>query len=440
MKVYSRSHNSQRPFRIAAASLVIVLTFVLIGAVQSRAAVVFSQDFESGLGPNETTSGAFQINNTNSNLNNGTLMMGHPSFYGNNEYSFYEVTLDLTNFEQVELQFDFNANFETHFDRFNLQAGVCPISPPNDLIEPVSGMTYISSDTHKPELGTRFFDTGSEKSGTAVFDLSAFDLQANVCARFQFGSDGSVTRDGINLDNILITGSSACAAIDAIDDQFSVINDGATADFSVLANDECSGDPPISVVELPGDLLPDRGGSATTDGATVSYTPAAGFKGYEQFTYTAQDAGLQGDPPAVDQDTATVVVDVIEDLIPDAVDDAATTLQNQATIIDVLENDFLENAPVEVTIETAPASGSAALQADRQNRNVDSSALARSQVEIVAITVGHDVDRHLTADEEHTNRHGRNIRITIGVGQSVLKSVFTEEVEVRGVPNGVVGL
>jgi len=158
---------------------------------------------------------------------------------------------------------------------------------------------------------------------------------------------------------------STCFVIDAIDDQFRVINDGATADFFVLANDECSDDTPISVVELPGDLLPDRGGLATTDGATVGYTPAAGFEGFEEFTYTAQDAGLDGgaDPPTVDQDTAWVVVEVLENRIPDAVDDAATTLQDQAIIIDVLGNDALGNAPDVVGIETAPANGSATVQA-----------------------------------------------------------------------------
>jgi hypothetical protein len=152
--------------------------------------------------------------------------------------------------------------------------------------------------------------------------------------------------------------------IDAIDDQFSVINDGTTHDFFVLANDdECSDDAPITVVAC---SSPDQGGSCTTDGTTVSYTPAAGFFSppFEMFTYTAQDAGLQGDPPTVDQDTATVVVDVIEDFIPDAVDDAATTLQDQSVIIDVLADDELGNAPHEVAIETDPVNGSVTLRAD----------------------------------------------------------------------------
>jgi hypothetical protein len=158
----------------------------------------------------------------------------------------------------------------------------------------------------------------------------------------------------------------SCFTIDAIDDQFSVINDGTTADFFVLANDECSGDTPISVVELPGDLLPDEGGSATTDGAKVSYTPAAGFVSppFEAFTYTARDAGLQGDPPTVDQSTAWVEVTVDRDEFPDAVDDVVTAFENQAAIIDVLGNDEPGNAPAEVEIETEPANGSATPQTD----------------------------------------------------------------------------
>jgi hypothetical protein len=168
------------------------------------------------------------------------------------------------------------------------------------------------------------------------------------------------------IGGMVLEQSIPCAEIDAIDDSFSVINDGTTADFFVLANDECSDDTPISVVALPGDLLPDRGGLATTDGATVSYTPAGGFIGFEEFTYTAQDAGLVGgeDPPAVDQDTAVTVVDVLEDIIPDAVEDLATALQNQPTDIDVLANDSLGNAPNGVEIVTQPANGSATVQAN----------------------------------------------------------------------------
>ena len=158
-----------------------------------------------------------------------------------------------------------------------------------------------------------------------------------------------------------------CFVIDAIDDQFDVINDGKTASLAILNNDECKADAPVSVVTRPGDLQPDRGGAAITDGTEVLYIPASGFVGFEEFRYTAQDAGLEGgeDPPSVDQDTARVVVNVSEDIAPVAVDDVATTSQSQSVIIDVLANDALGNGPTHsLTIETPPANGSVTLQPD----------------------------------------------------------------------------
>ncbi len=168
---------------------------------------VFVQDFETGLGANESLHGSFTINDTNTPLNNGTLMVGHPTDYGNNDYSYYEVTLDLRGFERVSMQFEYAAWIEDHFDRFNLQASVTTVNPPGDLIFPDSGLPYEDQfDIHRPELGSIAYDSnGILDDGIAVFDLSSFDGQI-VTVRFQFGSDGSVTYPGINFDNILVEG------------------------------------------------------------------------------------------------------------------------------------------------------------------------------------------------------------------------------------------
>ena len=117
--------------------------------------VLFSQDFESGLGSNESVFGAFSINSSNFPLNNGTQMMGHAGTYGNNEYSYYEVAIDLTSAtSNALLQFDYAANVEGHFDRINVQASTSPIVPPGDLITPISGLPYDDEgDIHRPELG-----------------------------------------------------------------------------------------------------------------------------------------------------------------------------------------------------------------------------------------------------------------------------------------------
>lgn len=151
-----------------------------------------------------------------------------------------------------------------------------------------------------------------------------------------------------------------CFVVDATDDTFAVINDGTAASLAVLSNEECVDDEPISIVTQPGDLTPDRGGVAAVDGTAVLYTPAAGFVGFEEFSYTAQDAGLLGgeDPPSQDQDRARVVIEVFEDLLPNAIEDDVTTLQNQPIVVQVLANDVLGNPATALAIETGPTHGS----------------------------------------------------------------------------------
>jgi hypothetical protein len=242
----------------------------------------------------------------------------------------------------------------------------------------------------------------------------------------------SLSNEIVRLRIAVYVARPGCFLIDAIDDQFSVVNDGTPVCFSVLENDECDDDVPICVVPQPDDLLPNQGGSANTDGCTVvCYTPAAGFVGFEQFTYTAQDAGLQGDPPTVDQDTATVVVDVIDDFIPDAVDDATTTLQNQTTIIDVLANDAPGNLPNGVAIETEPANGNATVQADDtiqyspdfdffgedsfEYRLTD----ANGDSDVATVTVGVFFVRGQVSIDIMPNSDGNNLNLRAGQGAGI---------------------
>lgn len=176
----------------------------------ANATTIFSQNFESGLGANESVAGMFSINNLNATLNNGTNMMGHAKSYTNDEYSYYQLALNLSGVTNAAMQFDYAALFENHFDRFNVLASTGAIVPPGGLITPVSGMIYEDEgDVHKVELGQIAFDTGGVlTSGTAMFDLSAFD-GTTVNLRFQFGSDATTTNPGINFDNILVTGDRA---------------------------------------------------------------------------------------------------------------------------------------------------------------------------------------------------------------------------------------
>ncbi len=181
---------------------------------------IFFQDFESGLGINESTSGVFAINNTNVN-NNSTLMMGHPTAYGSNDHSTYELMVNLTIFASATMTFDFLADLENALmdenrpDGFAVRANPIEDSPPPDIIFPTanSDMQYVF---HPPAvnnpfhqvIGPDYYDesaTAGGSSGTAEFNLDAF-AGGLLTLRFQFNSDNSVHDDGFNLDNLEIRG------------------------------------------------------------------------------------------------------------------------------------------------------------------------------------------------------------------------------------------
>ena len=92
-------------------------------------------------------------------------------------------------------------------------------------------------------------------------------------------------------------------------------------------------------------------GSVTTDGTTVTYTPAPGFAGIDTFTYTIED-GLSG------SDTATVTVTVIANI--EAVDDFDATPYETPVTVDVLDNDSGDPSGTLTVVSTSdPANGSA---------------------------------------------------------------------------------
>ena len=172
-----------------------------LASLSSHAATIFSQDFEAGLGANETTGGAF-VRNTSAFGNNGTTMMGHAISYGNLNYAYYQISnLALTG-SNIQLSFNYAAQFETLFDGFNVKVGNSVVTPTGS-----SAMQYqpgtMTNSFGNPIAGQRFFDSSSNTTGLAQFDLSAF-TGSTVDILFQFGSDVSVVSSGINLDNVVI--------------------------------------------------------------------------------------------------------------------------------------------------------------------------------------------------------------------------------------------
>ena len=97
------------------------------------------------------------------------------------------------------------------------------------------------------------------------------------------------------------------------DDVFRVIDDGTDQTLGVLINDDC--EVPPEMIALGSISVPDMGGAASTDGATVTYMPAGGgaVNSPEAFTYTVEDSAAT---PNLDQGTVTITL--LNDVLPAA--------------------------------------------------------------------------------------------------------------------------
>ncbi len=56
----------------------IAATLLGLASLSSHAATIFSQDFEAGLGANETSAGGFVLNTTGNAINGSTMMATPP--------------------------------------------------------------------------------------------------------------------------------------------------------------------------------------------------------------------------------------------------------------------------------------------------------------------------------------------------------------------------
>ena len=146
----------------------------------------------------------------------------------------------------------------------------------------------------------------------------------------------------------------------ATDDTLSVAEDQETR-VEVLANDD---DPDrgdrIRVVSVG---APGHGQAQVVDaGAAVQYVPDPNYHGPDRFTYVVADAGGLAD-------TATVEVTVTPvNNAPEAADDQATTLEDEAIEIPVLDNDTdLDGDRLHVQSVSPAQHGTAEVAADGTN-------------------------------------------------------------------------
>jgi len=201
-------------------------------------------------------------------------------------------------------------------------------------------------------------------SGQAIANIDgtvSYTPNANFSGADSFGY--TVRDTAGNLSNVATVSVTVTPLNDnpvAVDDVASVAQDSTNNSIDVLLNDsDVDGDP----LTITGVGATDNGGSASTDGATVSYTPLAGFSGIETFTYDISD-GNGGTASA----TVTVTVNAAPaNQPPVANDDYATVTRNSgatnnSVTINVVANDTDADGTVDATsvvIVANPRIGSA---------------------------------------------------------------------------------
>ncbi|MCR9125636.1 MAG: Ig-like domain-containing protein, partial [Rhodobacteraceae bacterium] len=118
---------------------------------------------------------------------------------------------------------------------------------------------------------------------------------------------------------------------DAVDDVVNV-NEGGSVEFNPIANDsDVDGDPVVLSFFATDGLQGNLTDAESDDGNLLFYEPAPGFFGVESTTYEAIDL--------VDFSWAEATITFVVNARPEAVADTATTAEDNAVLIDVLDND-----------------------------------------------------------------------------------------------------
>ncbi len=215
------------------------------------------------------------------------------------------------------------------------------VNPVNDA--PVAVGENVSLDEDTPTTFSNLLDNDSDVDGDTLSILSVTQ-----------GQNGSVTLNGngtvtytpnnnfFGEDNFTYTivdgnGGQATATVAitvnpvndnpvALDDQAETIQ-GQSVVVNVLGNDNDVDGDSLTITNV------SSGNVTITGNGTLTYTPAGNFTGDDVFTYTVDD-GNGG------QDTGTVTVSVTPvNNLPIAVNDTANTNENQAVVINVVNND-----------------------------------------------------------------------------------------------------
>ena len=220
--------------------------------------------------------------------------------------------------------------------------------------------------------------------------------------------------DGTHTDTGTVT-----VTVTAVNDAPVAVNDTATTaedtavDIDVVANDtDIEGDT-LSVTAV---TTPSNGTAVVAEGSstTVTYTPDASFTGTDSFDYTVSDG--------TDTDTGTVTVTV--NAVPVAVDDTATTAEDNAVDINVATNDTdADGATLSVTAVTTPSSGTAVV-AEGSSTTVTYTPNANFN--------GTDSFDYTVSDGTHTDTGTVTVTVTTAEDTAVDIDVVANDTDIEG--------
>ena len=197
----------------------------------------------------------------------------------------------------------------------------------------------------------------------------------------------------------------------------------------VLANDFDANADPLTVL---GTTAPANGTVTINGDNTITYTPAASFKGTDTFTYTITDG--------TDTATATVTI-TVANAAPTTNADMVSTLPDRTVVIPVLSNDADPNGdPISILTVSVPTNGVAVVNANGTITYTPNPGFKGTDTFTYTITDG-SATATATATITVTNAAPIAVddnRSTAG-GTAVIVDVLANDLDLNGDPLSLVG-